>query len=432
MATMYWRKDRGCYEVQWTDAAGKKHKRNGSADKAVARRLKARVEREEFERRAGLRDAEQEGYAAASREPLSVHLDAWEESLAAAGSTRKHVDLFARRARRVVALLMGAPLAVIEPPRGAGPADRARAAAGLAGWVARAKLPDLTEERAMKALAALRAGGRSLQTCNHHRASIRTFSRWCHDTRRAREHALRTLKGFNVRSDRRHDRRTIGLGELQRLIAVAERGPVVRGMSGPARALCYRLAATTGLRYGEIATIRPGSFDWGAPSVRVAAAYTKNGQEAELPIPGELAADLRPFVAAVPADSPVFPLPFKKGAEMLRVDLEAAGIEYVDAAGQYFDFHSLRCQTATLADQAGASPRVVQKLMRHSSLELTWRYTKPRAVDIEAAVSRLPSLKPAEGSTEAQAMTGTEGPAAPPAAPKTTVKKPKSLPSKKL
>ncbi len=59
-----------------------------------------------------------------------------------------------------------------------------------------------------------------------------------------------------------------------------------------------------------------------------------------------------------------------------------------------FDFHSLRCQCATLADAAGVSPRVVQRMMRHSTLELTGRYTRPRAVDIEAATSMLPSLKP--------------------------------------
>ena len=59
-----------------------------------------------------------------------------------------------------------------------------------------------------------------------------------------------------------------------------------------------------------------------------------------------------------------------------------------DASGLVFDFHALRCQTATLADQAGVSPRVVQKLMRHSSLELTGRYTRPRAVDIAKSMKR--------------------------------------------
>src|SRR5262249_53933126 len=58
--------------------------------------------------------------------------------------------------------------------------------------------------------------------------------------------------------------------------------------------------------------------------------------------------------------------------------------------------------------QAGVSPRVVQRLMRHSTLELTGRYTRPRAVDIENAASMLPSLKPAVDRPEAPAMTGTD------------------------
>ena len=40
---------------------------------------------------------------------------------------------------------------------------------------------------------------------------------------------------------------------------------------------------------------------------------------------------------------------------MLRGDLQAASIPYRDAAGLVFDFPSLRCETATLADQAGVA-----------------------------------------------------------------------------
>ena len=107
---------------------------------------------------------------------------------------------------------------------------------------------------------------------------------------------------------------------------------------------------------------------------------------------------------------------------MLRIDLAAAGIPYRDAAGLVFDFHSLRCQCATLADAAGISPRVVQRMMRHSTLELTGRYTRPRAVDIEAAASMLPTLKPEAAAHESVVMTGTDSapvsdPALPPALP---------------
>jgi len=165
---------------------------------------------------------------------------------------------------------------------------------------------------------------------------------------------------------------------------------------------------TTGLRYSELASIVPQSFDWGSLTVTVSAAYTKNGDPATLPLPADLADDLAAFVSPLSPSPPDFPLP-EKGAEMLRVDLRAAGIPYCDASGLYFDFHALRCQCAPLADAEGVSPRVVQRLMRHSSLELTGRYTRPRSVDIESAASMLPSLKPAENDRETLAATGTDG-----------------------
>src|SRR5436190_21101664 len=52
-------------------------------------------------------------------------------------------------------------------------------------------------------------------------------------------------------------------------------------------------------------------------------------------------------------------------------------------------------------------------MMRHSTLELTGRYTKPRAVDIEAAASMLPSLKPEPDRTRSLAATGTDPVATP-------------------
>ncbi len=375
--------------------------------------MAAAAEIEEAKIRAGLVNANDLAYRDHQARPLSEHLKAWADSLSSKGSTPEHIELSTVRARRVVAIVMGAALADIEAPRNGKRADIERAEANLVRWVAPARLSDLDADRAQKALATLKAEGRSLGTCNHYRTAIRSFSRWCHDTHRTREDGLRGVKGFNAKEDRRHDRRTLSLDELHKLIEAAGRGPDVMGMTGPARALCYRLAASTGLRYSEIASIRPASFDWKAPSVTVAAGYTKNGDPATLPLPSDLADDLAPYVASLVPGTPVFRLPEGKGAEMLRVDLAAAKIAYRDDAGLVFDFHSLRCETATLADAAGVTPRVVQKLMRHSSLELTGRYTRPRAVDIEAAASMLPSLRPAGDGPEALALTGTGGDFAP-------------------
>jgi integrase len=266
----------------------------------------------------------------------------------------------------------------------------------------------LTGDRVQDGLATFRDSGRSLETCNHYRRAIRGFAQWGFKNGRLRENPLLSLSGFNAKEDRRHDRRTISLEELLKLIAVADRGPKFMGVTGQARALCYRLAVATGLRYSELAILLPGSFDWDASSVTVAASYTKNGEPATMPIPDELAQDLRAYVATIESGKPVFPLPEQKGAKLLRRDLKAAGIPYRDASGLVFDFHSLRCEMATLADAAGISPRVVQKMMRHSTLELTGRYTRPRVVDIEAAADRLPSLRPEAPLTEAAVMTGTD------------------------
>src|SRR5262249_17020635 len=146
---------------------------------------------------------------------------------------------------------------------------------------------------------------------------------------------------------------------------------------------------------------------WEAPSVTVTAAYTKNGETATLPLPNDLVGDLRVYVETVGDGELIFRLPVEKGAKMLRVDLGAAGIPYKTESGQLFDFHSLRCGVATVADGGGVSPRVVQRMMRHSSLELTGRYTRPRAVDIEAAAGLLPSLKPV--AIQMLEATGTDG-----------------------
>ncbi len=366
---------------RFSDADGVKHERKGCTDRRMTEEMARAAESEAAKVRAGLSDPRAEAYRRHEARSLAEHLDDFESCLLAKGDTPKHAALFSERARRVAKLAKGA------------------------------RLSDLAPSRIQAALSALREQGRSLATCNHHRAAIRAFSRWAWKDGRLREDVLVGVTGFNAREDRRHDRRTLGMEDLQRLIRVAHEGPKYRRMTGPARALCYRLAIATGLRYGEIQSTTPESFDLGdQSSVTVAAGYTKNGQPTSLPLSRDLADDLAPYLATIAHEAPAFPLPLGRGADMLKVDLEAAGIPYQDEAGCVFDFHSLRCQLATLADQAGVSPRVVQRLMRHSTLELTGRYTRPRAIDLENAARSLPTLRPLESAKEPAilAATGTD------------------------
>jgi len=338
-----------------------------------------------------LRWAGHPGGRAAEPDPRTAadHLDAWRAALEAEGRSPKHVELFTGRARRVVALAMGAPLCDIEPARNATRAEIALAGAHLARWVGEARMDHLTVERVQGALQRLRQAGRSNATANHHRAAIRAFSRWCHETDRTPSHWLARLKGYNAAADPRHERRTLAVEQLRRLIAAAESGPTVLGVDGPTRALVYRLAVGTGLRYSEIASITAEQVR--GSRIDLKASQTKNGREARPPLAARLEGELAARAARIGA-GPLFRLPPDKGANLVRADLERAGIPYRTADG-VFDFHSLRCQTATLADVAGISPRVVQRLMRHSTPGLTDRYTRVRAEELTAAVERLPDLR---------------------------------------
>jgi integrase len=361
MASVFKPKGKSKYLISYRDEHGRLRKKTGTTDKKRSKQIAADLENEVLLHKRGLIDPTTERIASNERKRVKDHLRDFEAALQAKGNTQKHVELSLSRARRV------ADLAKLD------------------------RLSDLSPSRVQAALASLRAQGMALGTCNHHRAAIRAFSRWLWKEGRLSADPLVGVSGFNAREDRRHDRRTLSIEELRRVIDAAERGPAYRRMSGHARAICYRLAVATGLRYSEIKSLTPASF--GGTSVMIQAAYSKNGQTDTIDLPPDVASDLAEWVKGRPKTESVFPLP-GRGAAMLRVDLEAAGLPYRDESGKVFDFHALRCQCATLMDQAGVAPRVVQKRMRHSTLELSGHYTRPRDADLKQAALSLPSLRP--------------------------------------
>src|SRR5262249_39413565 len=102
-----------------------------------------------------------------------------------------------------------------------------------------------------------------------------------------------------------------------------------------------------------------------------------------------------------------------RGAEMLRIDLDAAGIAYAvegPDGPEYADFHSLRHSYLTLGGRSGIDLRTLQELAGHSKPELTARYSHRRLHDLAGAVERLPNLVPITPNTEAipLRLTGTD------------------------
>ena len=163
-------------------------------------------------------------------------------------------------------------------------------------------------------------------------------------------------------------------------------------MSGYERALLYRLAVETGLRVSELKSLKVESFNFEGNTVTVEAAYTKNRDEAVLPLKQDTAVMLKDFLGFKLPNRQVFNMPHTSNfAKMLRKDLALANVNY-DGRGK-LDFHSLRHTFGTMLAASGVHPKTAQDLMRHSDINLTMsRYTHTLRGQTARAVESLPDF----------------------------------------
>ncbi|HJT76922.1 MAG TPA: tyrosine-type recombinase/integrase, partial [Gemmataceae bacterium] len=168
------------------------------------------------------------------------------------------------------------------------------------------------------------------------------------------------------------------------------------GLTGTDRLVLYTLAANTGFRAGELASLTPASFDLQAkpPTVTVEAAYSKHRREDVQPLRPDVAEVMRQYLAGRPRNRPVWPGHWHEDAALvIQHDLRTAGIPYRDEAGRYFDFHALRGQFISQLAAAGVHPKVAQTLARHSTITLTLsHYTHLDVFDVAGALDKLPRL----------------------------------------
>lgn len=186
------------------------------------------------------------------------------------------------------------------------------------------------------------------------------------------------------------------------MIAAAEASPIeIEQLSGKERALLYRLAVFTGFRRAELASLRPSSFNLVKQTVTVQAGYTKNGDEAVLPLNASLVPLLRERLEGLESDEPLFPgLEWKKTWLFVRTDLKAAGLPLRTPAG-IRNFHALRNTYISMLLEGGVDPKIVQLLARHSDINLTLAYARPQKdADVRAINQlRLPGEGGAAGGT---------------------------------
>src|SRR5262249_55222033 len=152
----------------------------------------------------------------------------------------------------------------------------------------------------------------------------------------------------------------------------------------------------------ELASLTVGQLrlDDTVPYASLAAADEKNREGSEIALRGDLAAELRewladklerlqyaardrgePIPAKLPTNTPVFAVPDKL-SKVLNRDLRMAGIAKRDDRNRVLDVHAFRHTFGTMLSKGGVAPRTAQAAMRHSKIDLTMTvYTDPRLLD---------------------------------------------------
>ncbi len=462
---------------KYRDATGTLRRVKGYTDLKATEQLAAETERKSARAKSGYSDPAEEH----AQRPLADHLTDYAAHLEAKGNTPKHVALSTGRVRtlltgsgavflrdvdaaRVAEWLNGirrgrSPVAL---PDGVGAFRPSEAASilgvsldALAKSIRRHQLPAAGNGKArrlpratVQELVDRAARGSGPGTVNHYVRAVRGFFNWLVKARRIGSNPLDSLSLVNARVDVRRARRELTADELRRLFDAARTSArTFRGLSGVDRYFLYALAAATGFRAGALAGLTPAEFDLDAdtPVVTLAARLNKSRRLKVQPLPADVAAALRGHLAGKPAGVPVWPGSWAKdyrAAEMLRLDLEAAGIPYAvqGADGpEYADFHGLRHSFLTMLGRHGVDLRTAQELAGHSTPTLTAKYMHVRLHDVASAVGKLPELvsptsRPDSGAGSLR-MTGTDddgASAVPPAVPAGYSRRHRSAPSGNL
>ena len=375
--SLYRRKPGGPWIAEFADHTGRRRQRSTrTTDKRAAERILRQLVADVALRVEGVIDPRADALAEADRMDLSKHADDFKKDLQARGNTPQHVR------ETCVLVLKVAELGKIN------------------------RVSQITPARVQQALKSIKDAGRSHATLNKSLTAIKAFSKWLVANHRLPSDAIAHVKAFNKHTDRRYERRALTVDELRRLIDAAERAQSKRGISGPDRAMAYRLAAGTGFRVGELRSLLPSSFNLDAdpPTVTVEAGYSKRRREDVQPIRRDLAEALRSWLATQEPGERVLRLP-KDSARMIRADLKRAGISAEDASGRIIDFHSLRATYITNLVRSGASVKAAQTLARHSTPTLTLNtYTFLQIADLADALDRMPTESGSPGSENSPSM----------------------------
>ncbi len=361
----------------------------GCKEADTARAVLADLERRAELVKAGVITPAQDAVADHRRTTISGHVEAYLASLQARGVTPTH---HANVRRQLTAVIEGCRFKT---------------------------LADIKREPVEKWLTGSVNAKRSARTRNCYLNALKWLCNWCVDTERLVANPIARVQRADEHADRRRQPRALTPDELVRLLDAARRRPLAEALLfnrgwqkgqpgarlrpetvaklealGRERALTYKTLVLTGLRLGELASLRvcDGVLDGPKPHLVLDAKHEKNRQGSTIPVRQDLREDLAGWVAGRQRTDPLLII---TGAALKAFDrdLRFAGIEKRDERGRTVCLHSLRHTFATMLSRGGVQPRVAQAAMRHSTIDLTMSvYTDPRLLDVEGALAVLPEL----------------------------------------
>ena len=151
--------------------------------------------------------------------------------------------------------------------------------------------------------------------------------------------------------------------------------------------LVVALALGTGMRKGEIMSLRWKDMNFSDGKAIIFLEKTKNGRPRSILITGLLLNLLQNRRANQRGDSLLFPSP---NCPSRPIDIRSAWEKALDKAGiEGFVFHGLRHQAASCAATIENNPLVIGELLGHETLQMTRHYVHLPSVHMHAMVEAL-------------------------------------------
>ncbi len=374
---LYKRSDRGGKRGPWyasyVDHSGKQVRFNThTTDKQTAQALLGKRKSDDARRREGITDASTERLAKAERSPISVHLDAYLQSLISAGRSQGHID---RQRDRITIIVDGAGFS---------------------------RLSDISPPEIQKVVNNIRTGKSqklvAAGTRRHYLTAIKSFTAWlASEGGKLPNDPLRAMKKPDAKKDRKLIRRALLVTEWQAMRELVPNAGLSWGMEATERLMVYELAIQTGLRAGELHSLTRSriKFSGSKATAVVPSGITKDSEDAYQSISGDLVARLKRHVSKKLPGANVFGLPrLDAMAEMLRRDIDFARntwdalaetdparkqtleenpdfLRSIDSSDERIDFHALRHSCGAWLALANVHVKTIQSVMRHKDVKLT-------------------------------------------------------------